>query len=722
MDETKERKNASGIRRFLEWRLGRKILVIFELVLVVLYFMQPQLYYDANAPTFFQRFYADSLITCGVLWAVLFFVTIIDFHISEKVNKIISYILIAGTPLAAFFWLEIYNHFQFWEPLNQIPALYLFLDLVLYYATFAIILFLFNNVRNASVCMIIATMCYGIVNYFVASLRGMSLIASDIYSIFTGLSVANTYQIRFDVSTEEFFLLALVMVVLVQKLHGFKLVRWRGRLVFAAGVIAGWIGVVNVYVLSDYLESIGVDYRVYRPQTKYRYFGTLLTTIRTFGYLNAQEPKNYSVAAVEDIIEEFENGTLFEETETGSADVDTTGEARSDGTGTAADTAGTETVTQTLDQQPNVICIMNESFADMASVGDMELTNDYMPYFRSLEENCIKGYAYSSVFGGNTANSEFECMTGNTMAFLPDNSVPYQLFIRSDTAGLTYTLKDQGYSPVYALHPYLNTGYSRYKVYPLLGFDEFFSMDDFPAQTETVNTHITDLENYKKLIELYEETDDDDKPFYIYNVTMQNHGSYNGNVAETGDTVQLEGRFKYESKVEQYLNLIKMSDDALEYLINYFEGVDEPTVIVFFGDHQPDLSDDFFSRLVGKDIDELEGEEQEQLYKVPFLIWANYDIEEQTVERTSFNYLTTYLAEVTGIKTTGYIDFLTQLREEIPCINAIGYWGKDGNFYETDDETSPYYDLIEAYNMLEYNNLFGNDNQITSFFYVGDDH
>lgn len=86
---------------------------------------------------------------------------------------------------------------------------------------------------------------------------------------------------------------------------------------------------------------------------------------------------------------------------------------------------------------------MNESFADLKAVGDLQTSKDYMPFFRKLKENTIKGYTYSSVFGGNTANSEFEFMTGNTLAFLPDNSVPYQLFLRSKTAGLTYTLKDQ---------------------------------------------------------------------------------------------------------------------------------------------------------------------------------------------------------------------------------------------------------------------------------------
>ena len=79
-------------------------------------------------------------------------------------------------------------------------------------------------------------------------------------------------------------------------------------------------------------------------------------------------------------------------------------------------------------------------------------------------------------------------MTGNTLAFLPDNSVPYQLFLRSKTAGLTYTLKDQGYSPCYALHPFYKTGYGRYKVYPLMGFDKFYTSDNFSVFTDTVKS------------------------------------------------------------------------------------------------------------------------------------------------------------------------------------------------------------------------------------------
>ena len=127
---------------------------------------------------------------------------------------------------------------------------------------------------------------------------------------------------------------------------------------------------------------------------------------------------------------------------------------------------------------------------------------------------------------------------------------------------------------------------------------------------------------------------------------------------------------------------------------------------------------DFYNKLLHTDIQKLEGEELEKLYKVPFLIWANYDIKEENVKRTSNNYLSTYLAEVAGIKKTGYLEYLTKLREEIPAINAIGYWDKKGKFYEVDDKKSPYYELIHQYNLLEYNNLFGKDDQQKEFFYI----
>lgn len=674
------------IRSFFKSSAGRKFLLFLEIALAAGFLLQPHLYYDPNAATFLKHFYADSIGICGGLWILLVFLTMKSFELSDNANRWITRVLMVTFPVICFFWLEQYNHLQFWGPIFRVEPQYQLLNLAIYYVIFLLFLLICNSVRGASIAMMLFITFFGIMNYELTVFRSMSFIASDIFSLMTALSVANTYEIQIDVQTAEFFFLSLVIIALLLKLKKKPLLRGKLRLGYLAFCVILCVGFVNVYVYSDYLESIGVDFRVYRPQFKYRYYGSLLTTVRTFGYLHAEEPENYEVEQVaRNALEYIEENTSSEESK---------------------------------NIKPNIIVIMNESFADFSAISDLQVTQDYMPYFRSLKKDTIKGYTYTSVFGGNTANSEFEFLTGNTMAFLPDNSVPYQLFLRSKTAGLTYALKNQGYEQCLALHPYFKTGYSRYKVYPLMGFDRFYCSDDFDIFAETVNYHITDKADYQKIVELYKQHDPTKGPFYMFNVTMQNHGSYDGSTYETGSAVKIKGSLSNQSWATEYLNMIRMSDEALKSLITYFKSVDEPTVVLFFGDHMPDLEEDFYDKLLGKSIDQMQGEELQQLYKIPFLIWANYDIEEKEIEKTSNNYLSTYLYDVTGLKRPAYIYYLTKIREQIPAINALGYWGSNGRYYDIDDKTSPYYDLIEEYHQFEYNNLFGKNEQVKDFFFL----
>ena len=153
--------------------------------------------------------------------------------------------------------------------------------------------------------MIIVTAVFGIFNYELTLFRSMSFIASDIYSFVTAVSVANTYQLQVDVDTAEFFMMALVLVALLLKLDKEKLFKWKGRIIYTLVSCMIFAGFTQVYVYSDYLENIGVDFRVYRPQYKYRYYGTLLTTMRTFGYLHVTQPEDYSVSAVKKITKQY---------------------------------------------------------------------------------------------------------------------------------------------------------------------------------------------------------------------------------------------------------------------------------------------------------------------------------------------------------------------------------------------------------------------------------
>ena len=138
--------------------------------------------------------------------------------------------------------------------------------------------------------------------------------------------------------------------------------------------------------------------------------------------------------------------------------------------------------------------------------------------------------------------------------------------------------------------------------------------------------------------------------------------------------------------MNQYLSLIHESDSALEYLISYFEKVDDPVEIVFFGDHQPSLSSSFYPYLNGKGLGGLTLSELENLYTVPFFIWTNYDSDKESVELTSLNYLSTLALERAGIALPAYNQFLADMMEEIPAVNSRGFYSKSqGKFLHVED-------------------------------------
>ena len=151
-------------------------------------------------------------------------------------------------------------------------------------------------------------------------------------------------------------------------------------------------------------------------------------------------------------------------------------------------------------------------------------------------------------------------------------------------------------------------------------------------------------------------------------------------------------------------------------LVEYFKKVDEPTIIVMFGDHQPPISNDFYNTLFGKDTDKLSVVKKADWYSTPYVIWANYDIEEKELDMSA-NYLSSYVMNIAGNKLTGYNKYLLELQKELPVISAVCYKDKDGNVY-ANDEKSKYSELLHTYRMLQYNQLFDEEGRLDEFFFL----
>ena len=356
---------------------------------------------------------------------------------------------------------------------------------------------------------------------------------------------------------------------------------------------------------------------------------------------------------------------------------------------------------------PTIIAIMNESFTDLGAVGEGNVTfsQDNLPFLHSLQESgdVVWGTAYSSVYGGNTCNSEYEFLTGNTTAFLPVGSKPYQQYLDEKQTSLVSLLGDTyGYECV-AVHPGDHSAWQRDEAYPALGFDEFIDVDRFDVHRRLEHGLTSDRSSYDQVIYEYEHRDME-KPLFLFNVTIQNHGGYDDEDYPT--TVQVEQAPGEYPQTEQYLSLTKKSDQALEYLIDYFSRQEEPVVVLFFGDHWPNLEPEFLSMLLGQDSENLSFENIMREYQVPFFIWANYDLEGEEIETVSLNYLSGLLLRAAGLEGTDYTNYLEDLRQTLPVITAVGMLDQEGNWYKNGDAT-PYDDLLNEYNILEYNNAFG---------------
>lgn len=363
-------------------------------------------------------------------------------------------------------------------------------------------------------------------------------------------------------------------------------------------------------------------------------------------------------------------------------------------------------------KQPHIIVIMDEAFSDLSVAGAFSVNQEVTPFLSSLKENTISGYALASVYGGNTANSEYEFLTGNSMAWLSPNAVPYQQYIRSATYSMVSYLKSSyGYHCI-AMHPFLSSGWNRPLAYAYLGFDECYFLDDFPRK-DYIREYVSDREMFEFLIETYEAQKE--SPLFLFGVTMQNHGDY----TYSGDRYQKHiSLSEYGSEfpdVEQYLSLIHETDQAIESLISYFQQAEDDVVIMFFGDHQPKIDECFYETISQAPANTLD--EQQKRYKVPFFIWANYDIEEATVDCTSLNYLSSYVYNAAGIALPPYQRFLQDMEEAIPSINANGFYSPANEGYlpfdKADEEERQWLNLYE---MLQYNSLFDPENQNETFF------
>lgn len=551
---------------------------------------------------------------------------------------------------------------------------------------------------GSAFCLIV-----GLVNHFVLLFRSSPLQLTDVMSIGTAADVAGNYviELNYDLLLAGSAVFCAVCVACVA---GFQQKRRHWYSLVGTAVLLAVLAIsVNQFYGDDTWQQNGLTVNFWNPLQSYEENGTVLSLAMTGKYLRPEKPEHYSAKAAEEIMLSniAAEPTAAKRTTAKSQQTDKT----------------VGTVKDSMPEKPNIIAIMNESYADLSILGPFKTSVPYMSFYQSLQKNTIRGNLSVSVLGGGTCNSEFEFLTGLTTAFLPAGVMAYQQYINSDLDSLATILQAQGYRTV-AFHPGKPDSWQRDKVYPHLGFETFLTEADMEDPEYMREAYVTDSSDYQEVIRLFEEKGDE--KLFLFNVTIQNHGGYQLNTVDIPKWVSLQGLSKRYPETEQYLSIMQASDKALQELITYFAQVEEPTLIVFFGDHQPSVESEFIETLMGKPLSALNMEEVQKRYKVPFFIWANYDIEEQYYEDLSANYLSTLTLKTAGLELPVYQQYLDALQQKLPLINGLGYRDADGEYHYFSEETEET-SLIEGYKIVEYNYLFGGHNRLQEHYTVNYD-
>lgn len=590
-----------------------------------------------------------------------------------RLGKVWGWIVTALAPAASFFLTEMFTH----NPIEQITGRLIALNIILYYLLAIFVLFLTGSMKASVLAVTVPPMLYGLTNYYVLEFRGTPFFPWDIASAGIAADVVDNYE--FIISWHVcFIVLAFIFIMQLGCLctPRIRLKLWWLRAPLAI-ISAAAIIMSSTYIQSDEgVKELKMYPYLFTPKSVYNKNGVGVTFIYTLQFAGIEKPGGYSPENLESMLSEYES----------------------------------EPVDENADY-PNVIVIMNEAFSDLRTAADYKQKIPVTPYIDSLSDDTVKGTLHVSVKGGNTPNSEFEFLTGISMANLTPGCIPYQQHIKGVTPTFVSQMNELGYKTV-GMHPYGATGWNRDQVYEWFGFDETYFSSDFKG-AEKIRNYYSDAATYQKIIELYE-SKGEDEPLFVFDVTMQNHGGYSTQHENFTAQTHVAG-LPAKGSVNTYLSLINKSDEAFGELVDYFKAQDEDTVILMFGDHQP--HDSYVKSLLDLYQVEIEtGSMDEQLrrYTVPFVMWANYDIEEGADLDISLNYLSSLLCEKAGVPRTATQMYLSALAEKYPVVTE-GHFSDSEGVYHSAAEMDSISDFND-YEKLSYNMIADAENMIEGLY------
>lgn len=590
-------------------------------------------------------------------------------------------IIIAAVAILSFVSLEIACN----ETFYRIPANSFGFSVGLL-ASILLSLYLLGQRHGGAMVLVPVACCIlGIAEHFVMTFKGEAILPSDILALGTAMEVSEGYEFTFTAGIVTSLALLEISLGLLSLIRPRKLSTPAHVLPAIAGNLCAFLLVSVISLLGfssiDLEQALNFGFDRWQPICTYVSQGFITSFTEMVNELPIEKPEGYTPDETKNIEQEL---VVAYDSTYGSS------EQRA------------AAVAQFNEIKPTVIAVMNESFTDLSCFEQFKAAGYFGPnYYNSLPDTLVRGTMLASVTGGGTANSEFEFLTGATTAFVGVGKIPYQLYQMSDVDSLAKDLKELGYVAT-AMHPQNPVNYHRDKIYQQLGFGEFLSIDDF-GDAPYYHNGVCDYVTYDKILELLRT---DERPQFIFDVTMQNHGGYEiGSVpAEELTNYWVEGASENtNAMLNTYLTCINASDRDLEYFINELRNIGRPVVLVFFGDHQPSIATSLNDELYPQ---EDTASHAFRVHQSTYFVWANYEIaghnELNVYDTVGANEIAAIALNKIGAPLTDYQKALLATRSDVPSINVAGYLGADGLRYDLESEDSPYTSTIDKLQRVQY--------------------
>ncbi len=354
-------------------------------------------------------------------------------------------------------------------------------------------------------------------------------------------------------------------------------------------------------------------------------------------------------------------------------------------------------------KNPNIVFIMSEAFWDPTKLENVTYSKDPLPVTRELMKKYSSGSVLSPTFGGGTSNVEFEALTGFSMRFLKAGSLPYQQLIdqKDFIPSIVSELEARKYESL-AMHPYNKVFYKRNRVYDTFGFNRFLHMNSMKNK-EMTGPYISDEAVAHEILDNIKSKD---KPMFVHAVTMQNHFPYAADRYKK-NSIKVSGLSPASNaELETYAEGLSQSDRALELLVKKLETMEEPTLVVLWGDHLPILGQNKAIYEEAKFMEPYNPKiELQKFSETPLLMYANYDLPREDLKVMSPSFIGPTLFNLAGLEQPPFYTFLDEVKSELPGI-------KPGLLINNEQRSEfalskKQQQLLKDYQMLQYDLLVG---------------